>query len=41
MEEKHTLAKWLNEEMTPTELAEFEASSDFAIYDKIRKYSGE
>ena len=41
MEENYTLAKWLNNEMTPTELAEFEASSDFAIYDKIRKYSGE
>lgn len=41
MEEKYTLAKWLNNEMTETELAEFKATSDYAIYEKIRKASAD
>lgn len=39
MEEKYTLAKWLNDEMTETELAEFKASPDYAIYKKIKDAS--
>jgi len=39
MEEKYTLAKWLNNEMTEKELAEFKASSDYAIYEKIKDVS--
>lgn len=41
MEEDYKLAKWLNGELTKEELTEFENSSDFAIYDKIKKYSTE
>jgi transmembrane sensor len=39
MEENYTLAKWLNNEMTEKELAEFKASPDYAIYEKIKNTS--
>lgn len=39
MEENYPLAKWLNGEMTETELKEFQAQPDFAIYEKIKKYT--
>ncbi|MFP5438698.1 MAG: FecR family protein [Bacteroidia bacterium] len=35
------LAKWLNDELSTQELAEFEATPEFATYNKIRKYSAE
>lgn len=41
MEENYKLAKWLSGEMTEDELAAFQAEPDFAIYDKIKKYSAE
>nr|WP_294776636.1 FecR domain-containing protein [uncultured Flavobacterium sp.] len=41
MEENYKLAKWLSGEMTDDELAAFQAEPDFAIYDKIKKYSSE
>lgn len=39
MEENYILAKWLNNEMNETELAEFETSADFLIYNKIKIFS--
>jgi len=39
MEEKYTLAKWLNDEMTEKELAEFKASSDYTVFEKIKDVS--
>lgn len=39
MEENYPLAKWLSGEMTEAELKEFQAKPDFAIYEKIKKYS--
>lgn len=41
MEENYKLAKWLSGEMTDEELAEFQAEPDFAVYDKIKKYSAD
>ncbi|WP_321539038.1 hypothetical protein [Flavobacterium piscinae] len=41
MEENYTLAKWLNNELEGEELKAFEASEDFAVYQKIKQYSGE
>jgi ferric-dicitrate binding protein FerR (iron transport regulator) len=41
MEENYTLAKWLNNELEGEELKAFEASDDFAVYQKIKQYSGE
>ena len=41
MEENYKLAKWLSGAMTDEELAAFQAEPDFAIYDKIKKYSSE
>jgi ferric-dicitrate binding protein FerR (iron transport regulator) len=41
MEENYTLAKWLNNELEGEELNAFEASEDFAVYQKIKQYSGE
>lgn len=35
------LAKWLNDELDGTELAAFEASPEFATYEKIKQYSAE
>jgi ferric-dicitrate binding protein FerR (iron transport regulator) len=41
MEENYKLSKWLNDEMSQEELAEFQSSDDFSIYDKIKKYSAQ
>lgn len=41
MEENYKLAKWLNDEMTDSELKEFQLEEDYAIYEKIKKYSSE
>ena len=41
MEENYTLAKWLNNELEGEELKAFEASDDFAVYQKIKHYSAE
>ncbi|NNT72117.1 FecR family protein [Flavobacterium sp. IMCC34852] len=41
MEENYKLAKWLSGEMPENELAAFQAEPDFALYDKIKKYSAE
>lgn len=41
MEEDYKLTKWLNDELTQEELTEFENSSDFAVYQKIKKYTNE
>jgi ferric-dicitrate binding protein FerR (iron transport regulator) len=37
----HTLAKWLNNELSEKEQAEFEASPDFEIYQKIKQYTAQ
>lgn len=39
MKKKYLLAKWLNNELSEQELAEFEASADFEKFDRIKKYS--
>jgi transmembrane sensor len=39
MKENHTLAKWLNDELSDADLAEFEASPDFETYQKIKNYT--
>ncbi|GEL11682.1 FecR family protein [Flavobacterium glycines] len=39
MKKNYLLAKWLNNELSAQELAEFEASPDFEKYQKIKKYS--
>lgn len=39
MKKNHTLAKWLNDELSDKELAEFEASPDFEKYQKIKNYT--
>ena len=39
MEDNYFLAKWLNDEMTETERAEFMASADFEQFEKIKKYT--
>lgn len=39
MEENYFLAKWLNDELSPQELADFKANPDYEIYENIRKYS--
>ena len=41
MEENYKLAKWLSGEMTDEELVAFQAEPDFAVYDKIKKYTAE
>ena len=41
MEENYKLAKWLNGEMTDSELKEFQAEPDYHLYEKIKKYSSE
>lgn len=41
MNDDVTLAKWLNNELNAKELADFEASPEFATYDKIKRYSAE
>lgn len=39
MKKDRLLAKWLNNDLSPDELAEFEASPDFDKYQKIKDYS--
>lgn len=39
MEENYLLAKWLNNDLSATELAEFEASPEYATYQKIKTHS--
>lgn len=39
MDKNNKLAKWLNDEMTPSELANFQATEDYALYEKIKNYS--
>ncbi|MEL1241298.1 FecR family protein [Flavobacterium flavipallidum] len=39
MKKNYLLAKWLNNELSAQELAEFKASTDFDKYQKIKKYS--
>lgn len=41
MEDNYQLAKWLNGELTPEELAAFESQPDYHLYKKIRDYSAE
>lgn len=39
MKENRLLAKWLNNDLSPDELADFEASPDFEKYQKIKDYT--
>lgn len=39
MKEDYKLAKWLNNELSAAELKEFEESSEFALYEKIKETS--
>ncbi|MEO8237590.1 MAG: FecR domain-containing protein [Flavobacterium sp.] len=39
MKESHILAKWLNDDLSEEELAEFQASPDFEKYEKIKNYT--
>lgn len=39
MKKNRLLAKWLNNDLSPDELAEFEASADFEKYQKIKNYT--
>lgn len=39
MKENRLLAKWLNDDLSPDELAEFKASPDFEKYQKIKNYT--
>jgi len=39
MKKNRLLAKWLNNDLSPDELAEFKASPDFEKYQKIKKYT--
>lgn len=39
MDEDYKLAKWLNNELTTEELAEFKQNPDFALYEKIKENS--
>ncbi len=41
MDENYNLAKWLNGEMTETELSEFKKSSDYITYKKISDYTSQ
>ena len=41
MEDNYTLAKWLNNELAGEELKAFEASEEFADYQKIKEYSAQ
>jgi transmembrane sensor len=41
MEKNYILAKWLNNDLTEEELAEFKASPDFEKYEKIKNYSAQ
>ena len=39
MNENNKLAKWLNDELSPLEKENFQATDDYALYDKIKLYS--
>ena len=39
MDEDYKLAKWLNNELTAEELAEFKQNPDFTLYEKIKENS--
>ena len=39
MKKNRLLAKWLNDDLSPDELAAFEASPDFEKYQKIKNYT--
>jgi transmembrane sensor len=41
MEKNYILAKWLNNDLTEEELAEFKSSPDFEKYEKIKNYSAQ
>jgi ferric-dicitrate binding protein FerR (iron transport regulator) len=41
MEKNYNLTKWLNDELTEAELAEFKADPDFCNYEKIKNYSAQ
>ncbi|NDP27133.1 MAG: FecR family protein [Flavobacterium sp.] len=41
MEKNYNLSKWLNNELTEAELAEFKADPDFQKYEKIKIYSAQ
>jgi transmembrane sensor len=41
MEKNYNLTKWLNNELTEAELAEFKLSPDFEKFEKIKKYSAQ
>jgi transmembrane sensor len=41
MKKNYILSKWLNDDLTESELTDFEADSDFEKYEKIKKYSAE
>jgi ferric-dicitrate binding protein FerR (iron transport regulator) len=41
MDENYILSKWLNNELTDSELADFKASDNYAIYEKIKNYSSQ
>jgi transmembrane sensor len=39
MDENYLLAKWLNDDMTASEVATFKETEDYALYQKIKDYS--
>ena len=41
MEKNYILTKWLNDELTEAELAEFKTDPDFYNYEKIKNYSAQ
>jgi ferric-dicitrate binding protein FerR (iron transport regulator) len=41
MEKNYNLSKWLNNELTEAELAEFKANPDFEKYEKIKNFSAQ
>lgn len=41
MEKNYNLSKWLNDELTEAELAEFKADPDFHKYEKIKNFSAQ
>lgn len=41
MEKNYNLSKWLNDELTEAELAEFKADPDFEKYEKIKNFSAQ
>ena len=41
MEKNYNLSKWLNDELTEAELAEFKANPDFHKYEKIKTFSAQ